>query len=57
MDQEIKEEIQNTWRQMKKKSQWIGIREGTCCDEHGVLCATNESLNPTSKTNYVLNVG
>ena len=25
----------------------MGIKEGTCCDEHWVLCATNESLNST----------
>ena len=28
-------------------------KEGTCCDEHWVLCATNESLNTTPKTNDV----
>ena len=32
----------------------MGIKEGTCCDEHWVLYATNESLNTTSKTNDVL---
>ena len=35
----------------------MGIKEGTCCDEHWVLYATNESLNTTSKTNDVLYVG
>jgi len=33
------------------------IKEGTCCDEHWVLYATNESLNTTSKTNDVLYKG
>ena len=32
----------------------MGIEEETCCDEHWVLCVTNESLNTTSKTNDVL---
>jgi len=32
-------------------NQVMGIKEGTCCDEHWVLYATNESLNTTSKTN------
>ena len=35
----------------------MGIKEGTCCDEHWVLYAANESLNTTSKTNDVLYVG
>ena len=35
----------------------MGIKEGTCCDEHWVLYTTNESLNTTSKTNDVLYVG
>ena len=29
----------------------MGIKEGTCGDEHWVLYTTNESLNTTSKTN------
>ena len=32
----------------------VGIKEGTCGDEHWVLYATNESLNISSKTNDVL---
>ena len=37
---------------------WVmGIKEGTCGDEHWVLYATNESLNTASKTNDVLYVG
>ena len=32
----------------------MAIREGTCCDEHWVLYANNESLNTTSKTNDIL---
>ena len=32
----------------------MGIKEGTCCDEHWVLYVTNESLNFTSKTRNVL---
>ena len=32
----------------------MGIKEGTCGDEHWVLYATNESLNSASKTNDVL---
>lgn len=35
----------------------MGITEGTCCDEHWVLHATNESLSTTSKTNNVLYAG
>ena len=31
----------------------MGIKKGTCCDEHWVLHTTNESLNTTSKTNVV----
>ena len=39
-------------------SNWVmGIKEGTCGDEHWVLYATNESLNTTSKTNDVLYAG
>lgn len=32
----------------------IGIKEGTCCDEHWVLYTTNESLSTTQKTNYCM---
>ena len=35
----------------------MGIKEGTCCDEHWVLYATNELLNTTSKANDVLYIG
>ena len=35
----------------------MGIKEGTCCDEHWVLYATNELLNTTTKTYDVLYVG
>ena len=35
----------------------MGIEEVTCCDEHWVLYATDESLNTTSKTNDVLYSG
>ena len=38
-------------------NQVIGIKEGTCCDEHWVLCVTDELLNTTSKTNDVLYSG
>ena len=29
----------------------VGIKEGTCWNEHWVLCATEESLNSTPETN------
>ena len=32
----------------------IGIKEGTCCTEHGVLYANNESWTFTSKTKDIL---
>ena len=35
----------------------MGIKEGTCGDEHWVLYTTNESLNTTSKTNDALYAG
>lgn len=35
----------------------MGIKEGTCGDEHWVLHTTNESLNTSSKTNDVLYAG
>ena len=36
---------------------WLmGINEGTQWDEHWVLYATDELLNPTSETNDVLYV-
>ena len=35
----------------------MGIKEGTCDDDHWVLHVTNELLNATSKTNDVLHVG
>ena len=34
----------------------MGIKEGTCCDEHWVLYVSDESLNSTPETNIVLNV-
>ena len=37
-------------------NQMMGIKGGTCGDEHRVLYATNESLNTTSKINDVLYV-
>ena len=38
-------------------NQVMGIKEGTCGDEHWVLYATDELLNSTSETNDVLYVG
>ena len=35
----------------------MGIKEGTCCDEHWVLYLTIVSLNTTSKTNDILYSG
>ena len=35
----------------------MGIKEGTCCDEHWVLYTINELLNTTTKTNDVPYVG
>ena len=36
---------------------WVtGINEGTCCDEHWVLQANNESLNTTLKSTDILYV-
>jgi len=36
---------------------WVmGIKEGTWCDEHWVLYATDESLNSTPETNKTLYV-
>ena len=35
-------------------SPMIGIKEGTDCMEHWVLCTNNESWNTASKTNDVL---
>lgn len=32
----------------------MGIKKGTCCDEHWVLNASDESLNSTSETNVIL---
>ena len=32
----------------------MGVKEGTCCMEHWVLYANNESCNITSKTKDVL---
>lgn len=37
---------------------WVtGIKEGTCCDKHRVLQATDQSLNTTLKSTDVLYVG
>ena len=37
---------------------WImGSKEGTGCDEHGILYATDTLLNSTSETKDVLHVG
>ena len=36
------------------RNQMMGIKGGTCGDEHRVLFTTNESLNATSKNNGVL---
>ena len=35
----------------------MGIQEGTGCDEHWVLYATDESVNSVSETNDVLYIG
>jgi len=32
----------------------MGIKEGTCCDEHWVLYVSDESLNSTPETNTTL---
>ena len=45
-------------RGMGRWGNWgMGIKEGTWCNEHWVLYATDESLNSTSETNKVLYVG
>ena len=33
-----------------------GMKEGTCYDEHWVLCVSDESLNSTPETNIALYV-
>ena len=43
---------------MRGRGYWVtGIKEGLRCDEHWVLYATDELLNTTSETKYVLYVG
>ena len=38
-------------------ARWMmGIKEGTCYDEHWVLYVSDESLNSTPETNIVLYV-
>ena len=38
-------------------AKWVmGIKEGTCLDEHWVLYARDESLNSTPETNTTLYV-
>ena len=33
-------------------AKWVmGIKEGTCCDEHWMLYVSDESLNSTPETN------
>ena len=32
----------------------MGIKEGTCCDEHWVLYVSDESLNSTPEANIAL---
>ena len=34
----------------------MGIKEGTCCDEHRVLYGSAESLNSTPETNITLHI-
>ena len=34
----------------------MGIKEGTCCDEHWTLYVIDESLNSTPETNHALYV-
>ena len=36
--------------------QVMGIKRGTCCDEHRVSYASDESLNSTPETNITLSV-
>ena len=37
------------------ETRWVmGIKGGTCCDEHRVFYADNESLNSTPETNSIL---
>ena len=36
-------------------ARWVmGIKEGTCCDEHWVLYVSDESLNSTLEINIAL---
>ena len=36
-------------------ARWVmGIKEGTCCDEHWVLDVSDESLNSTLEINNAL---
>ena len=38
-------------------AKWMmGIKEGTCYDEHWVICVSDESLNSTPETNIILYV-
>ena len=38
-------------------ARWVmGIKEGTCCEEHWVLCVSDESLNSAPETNIALYV-
>ena len=38
-------------------AKWVmGIKEGTCWDEHWVLYVSDESLNSTPETNTILYV-
>ena len=32
----------------------VGIKDGTCCDEHRVLYVSDESLNSTPETNFTI---
>lgn len=42
---------------MGGRVKWVmGIREGTCWDEHWVSYAGEESLNPTPEANITLHV-
>ena len=34
----------------------MGIKVGTCCDEHWVLYVSDESVNTAPETNMALNV-
>ena len=50
-----REQIEGWWSEVGGRATWVmGIKEGTCYDQHWVFYVSDESLNSTPETNIAL---